>query len=537
VTEVNVRDIIERLRDATSAAGETITEVPPLRLPDPRPRPWLTPLAAAAAVVLAIAGGVAVYRAGFGEHAAPAHGVAALPRFFAHVAGTDVVVRSSDSGREVGRLAAPSGREWYAHVAAAGDNRTFYAATEARDCRPRLYRFTVGEGGRVTAPQALPYGPPPGVMVTSLAVSGDGSTLAYGLQSCDPAAAAGRITVADTATGRTREWRGDRLVTGLSLSEDGRYLAFREAGLLVVVKDGTPRTVVPAPADDPPPQVDADPDPAETDVTSRPDPAAEDPALPVDADPAPAEAEPSPQATPGKPTPSASPERSSEKSPGKSSETSPKPSARATASPAPSGAPSPVRPGETETVPEPTPTASVVRPEAPITPDPTDPPVRDSYAGGADGLPYPASPAPEPAVTAVAGDVRFVRVPDGRARVLDTTTEPGDLSRSRAITLTGSWGDVVCGVVISPDGRRLYAGVGFRREAATAGVAEFDAATGEPVRHLARGEQGLLCLVDGDGGGTHFLVRRGAEYGVVAGSGGYRTLAAVGDEPRSAAAW
>src|SRR5690606_34236307 len=357
VTEVNVRDIIERLRDATSAAGETITEVPPLRLPDPRPRPWLTPLAAAAAVVLAIAGGVAVYRAGFGEHAAPAHGVAALPRFFAHVAGTDVVVRSSDSGREVGRLAAPSGREWYAHVAAAGDNRTFYAATEARDCRPRLYRFTVGEGGRVTAPQALPYGPPPGVMVTSLAVSGDGSTLAYGLQSCDPAAAAGRITVADTATGRTREWRGDRLVTGLSLSEDGRDLAFREAGLLVVVKDGTPRTVVPAPADDPPPQVDADPDPAETDVTSRPDPAAEDPALPVDADPAPAEAEPSPQATPGKPTPSASPERSSEKSPGKSSETSPKPSARATASPAPSGAPSPVRPGETETVPEPTPTA------------------------------------------------------------------------------------------------------------------------------------------------------------------------------------
>lgn len=503
MTEVNVRDIIERLRDATTAAGETITEAPPLRLPEPRPRPWLTPLAAAAAVVLAIAGGVTVYRSGFGERVTPADGAAPLPRFFAHVAGADVVVRSSDSGREVGRIAAPSGREWYAHVAAAGDNRTFFAATEAKDCTARLYRFTVGEDGRVAKPEALPYGPPEGMLVSSLAVSGDGSTVAYGLQSCRPAATTGRITVADTATGRTREWRGDRPVTGLSLSRDGRYLAFREATLLTVFRVRSPRPG------------SGDPAVTEPEVVSS-----------ADVHPVPAEVVPSPEAALREPTPSASPEAS----------------AAATPSPAASGPPSPVRPGDGAAVPEPAPAESFALPKHPITPDPTDPPIREPYFGGADGRPYLASPVPKPVPTAGSDDVRYVRVPDGRVRVLDTTTEPGDLRRSRMVPLTGPWGDVVCGVTISPDGTRLYAGVGYppaaaRPGSATAGIAEFDASSGEPLRHLTRIDEGLLCLVDGDGGGTRFLVRRGGEYGVVADTGGYRTLATVGAEPRTAAAW
>lgn len=477
-------DVIDRLRDAATAAGETIEDVPPLRLRATGPRSWLAPIAAAAAVVVAIVAGAAVLRTGGLEFVAGPG--AAEPRFVARVAEGDIVIHGVDRGNEVARLDGPSSREWFAQVQAVQDNRVFYAATETGDCVSRLFRFTLGDDGKVASSAALPYGPPAGMVVTSLAVSGDGSKVAYGLHSCD-LGGAGQIVVNDTATGRTRWWSGERQVTGLSMSADGRYVAFREAELAIVYKRGRvdvdPATGAmrkPAPAE--PGDVAGEPrpvDPFGGGVTTQPED--EDSVV-------------------ARPTPSV-----------------PAPTAEASGS---FGA------GRSQSPP-------IVVDFERITPNPTEPPIQEP--------PARVTPKPAPREGTRQDVTSILRTPSAdQVRILDTEKDGSDLGRTRALTLTSGKDDTLLGAVVSADGKRIRAALGYRpttrSSAHTTEIAEFDTAQGARLRRIARVETGWLYLVDADAGGDRLLVRRDAEYGVVD-SDGYRPLITTAWGPGNAASW
>jgi len=425
------------------------------------------------------------------------------------------VFRGTDQGDEVARVDAPSADEWFAQVQAAGDNRVFYAATEAKDCSSRLFKITVGEDGRVMSSEALPYGPPKGMIASSLAVSGDGARLAYGMHSCDLGTAKGRLEVAETETGRSRGWDRDKLVTNVSMSEDGRYVAFREATISVVHEL--------APVHDP--------------DGIRPVPARDEPAGSGTDKAGPEAAEPAPTAA----TAQASEDPAQRPQEGFGEAAEPRPEeARTAARDDEYG-----EPGTTADVePRPTQTALPKR----ITPNPTLPPIREPYSGAVTVVddPFSSLATPSPRPTAAKGArTQFLRIPDNnKVHILDTTQ--GDEGGIQAITLSRPEDALLLGVTISPDGKRIYAGVGHpakaktnqspQEERARSAICEFDAAQGTLVRQVAEVDSGWVYLLDRDTSGERFIVRHGEEYGVTD-ANGYRRLAATGAQPRAAAAW
>jgi hypothetical protein len=162
---------------------------------------------------------------------------AGVPRFFvADEPATgphanQLVVRDTQTGKIVGTLTPPAGK-FFGSVAAAG-NRTFVAAvmpTNGQPCVNQLYQFQLNASGQ-PGPLAALHVAVPGTFneTDTLAVSPDGSTIAYATYLCDQGR--GEFGVIDLAARRVRVWSaGLTFLVGLSLSADGRLLAFAEIG-------------------------------------------------------------------------------------------------------------------------------------------------------------------------------------------------------------------------------------------------------------------------------------------------------------------
>lgn len=526
-----MNDIINRLRDATQAVGETIDHVPGLtpglasglamgESGEPggsrTRRSWLVPVAAAASVTVAVAGGVAVARGGdggLGQAAATGVGPAAVPTFFADAGEDGITVRSVNGGTETSRVPEPSDKERFVSIQAAQDNRLFYAVSASDDCRPRLYRFVLDEAGKIGSFDALPFAPPEGTRPTSLAVSGDGSKLAYGTAPCGPEPGTGSLVVADTTTGDSRTWtaKDGTGATNLSMTADGRLVLFtRDVASVAAVAE--PALVV-----EPSATLTAEVPVKEAEATSSSSPAV---SITV-------------TVTPGI--------RSDEKDDPGPAVVNAVPKAAVTAIPAePVVTSDPTATAPATILPSPIPTAaaSLV-------------PAEESLSWcrfAVESVPATPADAPSAGKTAEPSEPAELKAtvqvcPDSPEVQLLDTGAPGD-SLDKATTFSllnesdGASGGVL-GAKISPDGTRIVAALGgvdvaladgkLPPSSGPTGLAAFSTDDGRPlgVFHRQAGTSGLR-LLDIDGTGENMLVTRDGEIGAVDGSG-YRTLVDTDD--------
>ncbi len=516
-------DVIRRLQDAAHAVGETVEAVPPF---DPaaapargtpagsrRTRSWLIPVAAAAAVTVAVAGGAAVGRHGGGTMdtaAGTTVGPAAQPSFLVQIRSGDMAVRSVADGHVTATVPGPGG-ERFTQVQATRDNRLFYAVTEQDTCRSRFYRFSLSDSGEVGSIGALPFAPPEGTAVTSLAVNGDGSTLAYGLSSCAPGGKGASLVVTDTATGDSRTWTSAHTsaVRDVSMSEDGRTLVFRRAG--AVWGTSTEAITEPAVPAEAPLKPEAAAEPEATPETASGSPAAVESALPQEDGGVLPESRMTPEEPGTGPFPAASAEPEAGAAPREQPVAE---SAEPSAPPLPKGWTCLIPAGTVE--------------------NPTENPASGT-------TPSSASPA-----TGVAWECSMSHT----VWVLDTGTS-GGLDDVRAITLGGSSAPTTGGVhdvALTPDGGRVLATVGWSRLAQVQGVTKlagavaevvaYDVGTGQAVQTLYRDEERrpLFERVDVDGTGRFVLVVGPDETGQVTESG-YRTLFTDDGGVARTAAW
>jgi hypothetical protein len=255
--------VADRTRAAMDAITSQVDSAPPLPLPPPAvagrrwraPSPWrrwglwLTPAAAAAAVIALAVSLVIVRDAG---HRAPTASPAAVPRYYVALPGLlypgitaqgarNAVVGDTFSGKRPATVPAPAG--WtFVSVSAAADDLTFVVgasqnrtavATDAS--RWYLIRLTPGSAHFATL-RELPIPPPerPGFIPTSMALSPDGTMLAL-MQGMFPP----QLRIYSTATGALLHTWSTSLrgtanfgtsVFSPSWTSDGRQLAFQESG-------------------------------------------------------------------------------------------------------------------------------------------------------------------------------------------------------------------------------------------------------------------------------------------------------------------
>ncbi|MER5645094.1 hypothetical protein [Streptosporangium sp. NPDC002524] len=235
-----MNEVVDRLRDAAGAVGRTVQHVPPFR---PRPfrtrRSWVVPLAAAAAVTAVAAAGVMVVqgdglRDGVVAPTAPAPTSAAGPEpgadpeYFAVTGGDGLRFYRADTGQRAGRRSPRTPEERFSLVDSA--RGVFYTVLTTGPCEHRFVRLTAARPGEAPLTEQLLNEPPRGTVPTSLAVSADGGTLAYGLSSCGAGVSAvPRLGVTDLATGESRIFGspGGDEVRNVSVTADGRFVAFQ----------------------------------------------------------------------------------------------------------------------------------------------------------------------------------------------------------------------------------------------------------------------------------------------------------------------
>ena len=259
----------ERLRDALGAAAARVRadRLRPLPAPETRPRRpalrrhmgWLGPAAAAISVLLIVA--LALTVTGHGHKATPPVSYPALPagfpKYFAQMTNSsnipgpsqhDVVIRSTSTGAEVTRAAAPDAPDWRLtplNVATAPDGRAFYIEYRAVDLQKNtsqiwIYLLTFTHGGSSNYLEWIKGDPFPGsgllVNGGSMAVSPDGRKLAFTetTQRLNGRSWPDAITVVDLRTGARSTWQGGMsrpgqtlTIPAISWTPDGRSLVFR----------------------------------------------------------------------------------------------------------------------------------------------------------------------------------------------------------------------------------------------------------------------------------------------------------------------
>jgi len=270
----------ERLRAATRAAADTVPpgSAPPLRLPeDPALRLWrgrrprgggswlhtMTPLAAAAAVVAAIATGLAVTHSLHGHPGPPPGGaatgaqVSGVPAYYVALSEPvdtpqRAVIRATGTGKVLTTVTPPRPYRGFTFVTGAADDRTFVLAAQ------RWWDTTSGTGGLTaqnrdnTTPVTffrLRFDPatrtvrltrlshlagPQASQLAGIALSPDGTRLAVALHSAriavfTLAAGSARYWVWPGTTPSSGTWVGNDKPDGqpLSWAADGRILAFQ----------------------------------------------------------------------------------------------------------------------------------------------------------------------------------------------------------------------------------------------------------------------------------------------------------------------
>jgi len=260
----------ERLRDALGAAAALVRDdrLRPLPAPETRPRRpalrrhmgWLGPAAAAISVLLILA--LALTLTGPSHKPTPLVSYPALPagfpKYFAQIVGPsqiagppgqlDVVIRSTSTGAEVTRAAAPDVPDWRLtplNVATAPDSRSFYIEYRAVDLQKNtsqiwIYLLTFTHGGSSNYLAWIKGDPFPGsgllVDGGSMAVSPDGRKLAFTetTQRLNGRSWPDAITVVDLRTGARSTWQGGMsrpgqtlTIPAISWTPDGRSLVFR----------------------------------------------------------------------------------------------------------------------------------------------------------------------------------------------------------------------------------------------------------------------------------------------------------------------
>ncbi|GIH27113.1 hypothetical protein Aph01nite_54230 [Acrocarpospora phusangensis] len=508
-----MNEIINRLTDAARATGETIENVRPLELEPSRPRmSWLVPVAAATAVMAAIAGGtVFVAGGGLSSAAAPA----SPPKFFVDARPSSaIIVRAVDGGAETDRISDPGDGTRFSLLQAAQDNRLFYAASSTGSCGSSLYRMMLDENGKISQFGTASATPPPGNQIVSLAVSGDGSKLAYALHPCAPGEIGGKLVVMDTATGESRTWASPEGVglLSLSMSADGSKVAFQRTMSQVTAASEPSVTAVPGvpePSITPgslPPKVIATaaptPDPRVGNPNFPPEVTATVTVQPV----APPTAIPDPTVT-----------------------ATVTPSIPVETVPPTSLTDPPVNPVEIEPA---RPESSVPVPTATITlvPSPGTP------SGNAVPVPMPLEMSSCRFAVWRAGSAISVCADPPLVSVLDTTAPGDNLDQARTVklpdTFEGLWGGF-SGIHLSPDGERLLGLLGSRRVEVVggtprrhdgdSGIVAFSAEDGTPQEMLFRSKETAMQLLDVDGTGDNLLIRKDGEIGTVT-DGKYRPL-------------
>lgn len=219
---------------------------------------WLIPLAAAASVVVIAVGVVVVAHlaspAGTRPTGAragnPVAAQATRPEYYLTVmypaTGPNVLrfqVRRTDGGAVTSsRTISGANVGWGGYISAAAGDRAFYFAkypcisTGIPDTT--FYRITITNSGRISG--FAPVGRPIKGMVTTLAISPDGSTMAYNAleNACAshglPLTGAASVSVEDLSTGKVRTWQDTdathrTLASRLSWTPDGRTLVVDES--------------------------------------------------------------------------------------------------------------------------------------------------------------------------------------------------------------------------------------------------------------------------------------------------------------------
>ncbi len=241
----------DKLRDAYQAAAETVRPDSIRGLPDQATRATrpafrltsparsrrarvLVPLAAAAAVAaIAVTASLVMPASPPGRDGAAVPG--ALPRFLLaapnNPTGDQMAVFSATTGRQLALVKAPPGSV-IDTAAATGNDRTFVVTVESsgRCGMTTLYRLRLtarGGQGSLT-PLAIPK---ISGVVTALAASADGRTIAYATAFCASSSdSPGAIGVVHTATGQTRQWpwrpNPGQTAGSVSITANGRTIEY-----------------------------------------------------------------------------------------------------------------------------------------------------------------------------------------------------------------------------------------------------------------------------------------------------------------------
>lgn len=249
-----------RLKDALTAAADVMTVADatvPHAVPDApggqhvkRTRRWLFPLAAAASVVVIILAAVlAAHLSGPSRagRAATSTGRVPRPEFYMTAAysasGPNVLrlqVRRTAGGAVTASTSIPAASlGWGGYLAAAANDRAFFLARYpcSGTATPvtTFYRITITGSGAISA--IAPAGRPVQGKVTELAVSPDGSQMAYnalpGACAGPGSALVGRgtVSIVDLPTGAVRTWQDAAprdAVSELSWAPGGRTLVVDE---------------------------------------------------------------------------------------------------------------------------------------------------------------------------------------------------------------------------------------------------------------------------------------------------------------------
>jgi hypothetical protein len=244
-----------------TAIHETAAQIPPdhsppLRLPlrtgrtpgtlrrrGPRRWPaWVTPLAAAAAVIVAIAGTFALTREVAGTHVPAHHGTGPVAGWTGPVTGgtgpppyyvslgrvqpgsaggplPDATITSTLTGRLIATVASPRPYVGFDYVAAAGNSSTFVLAAQQQirfrrigghrrivTVPERFFLLRVSPaGGTQLTPLSLPVRVYPGLLA-GIALSPSGSKLALASEGKPPWAHGSVLQVVNLANGTSRRW-------------------------------------------------------------------------------------------------------------------------------------------------------------------------------------------------------------------------------------------------------------------------------------------------------------------------------------------
>jgi hypothetical protein len=260
-----VNNLEDRLRDAYRAAADTVDpgRIRGLREHALRPasRPGrgaaFAPLAVAAAVVAvvlttALLGSGALSRNHLGHSVHPGHPAAArrpaagpaahptpgLPRFVIATTPSEFKVIDTYTWATVAQVPAPSGQA-FAGVAGAADDQAFVLAAmpaQQSACHAWLYEVRLGRNGQPGSLSLLASDM--NWLPTSIAISGDASTVAYSFVHCATGSATrtlpgsapiGDINVMKLGTRQVRQWSYDLsedYTRDLSLSADGSLVGF-----------------------------------------------------------------------------------------------------------------------------------------------------------------------------------------------------------------------------------------------------------------------------------------------------------------------